>query len=174
MKLMISAVMVIGGLAAAAPAMAQKEDLTGWYGSLGYANQRSQGTDLGAAIARFGNRLNPYVGLEGDLAVGIDTGVTPQGDGARLNRSIAGYVVGYMPLAPKVDLLARIGYGQSRYSLDTAGQWSRSSLDSINYGVGAQYRLNPDNGLRLDYTRKDFTHSEAHANDWMLSFVHRF
>ena len=96
----------------------------------------------------------------------------------------AGYVVGFLPVTPRFDVLARVGYGASKYRVSPAG-FSRYDVNEngIRYGVGAQYFLDGRNGLRVDYTRQHMNNwSDAggylgtgnEASVWSVSLAHKF
>ena len=47
---------------------------------------------------------------------------------------------------------------------------------SVNYGGGAQYMLTGKDGIRVDYTRRDFQEKNAPKDDdtWTVSYVRKF
>lgn len=179
----LTAAAVAAAVAAVVPAAALAQDAPASpiYGSLGYAYSQGVSGDpvsSSAIQARLGARLNRYFGAEGELAVGVGhdnqtIGGTPQR--FQLQHQAAVYGVGYLPLQPNFDLLARVGYGDTRYRIEAPGVAFNQNLDSWNYGVGAEYRFTPGNGVRADYTRQEFR--DAHtgsANLWSVAYVHRF
>ncbi|MEI9890168.1 MAG: outer membrane beta-barrel protein [Caulobacteraceae bacterium] len=98
---------------------------------------------------------------------------------------VAGYGVAYLPLmGDKLDLLARVGYGSTPLQITSdVGSASDNAnvtktLASVNYGAGAQYMLNGKDGLRFDYTRRDFQYkgpdNPKDADTYSVSFVHKF
>src|SRR6185437_11403576 len=177
MKSLIAAASV-AVLAAAVPALAQAQTDTvapGAYGTLGYANAHTSGVDLGAIEGRLGYRFNNWLGVEGELAGGVkDDKSTQTFTGGTVTSKIklqneeAIYGVGFLPISPNFDLLARIGYGDTRIKASatatgtgvvpvSASQSAHGG--SWNFGAGAQYFLDGKNGLRGDYTRQEFTGS---------------
>ncbi len=184
MKSLLIASASLAAVFAAAPAFAQSSDMFGpitGYGTLGYSNLSGDGADLNGIQGRLGARIGRYLGVEGDLTGGFDADhTTIAGDASkvRLSNEVAGYAVGYLPLAPNADLFARVGYGQSNFKISDAvvGDTYRIGRDSINYGVGGQYFYHGGpNGLRVDYTRYDYQDHDAGAdNVWSMAYVRKF
>jgi hypothetical protein len=168
-------------LAAAVPAIAQTQStsLAGLYGTLGYA-QTDNYAQTGAVQGRLGYRMGSYFGAEGELGWGVKsdqiaTGVAGVTATAKQRGEAAAYGVGFLPISPKLDLLARVGYGTTNYRVSAGGRSANGSNGSWNYGVGAQYSLDGVNGVRADYTRKDFTGSgSGHGDVWSLAYVRKF
>ena len=46
--------------------------------------------------------------------------------------------------------------------------------ESVNYGVGANYFIDGRNGIRADWTRRDFRDDGGEADTYGLSYVRRF
>jgi hypothetical protein len=153
----------------AAPAFAQDLGSTSLYGDLGYSHLDGRGTDNGAVTGRLGAQFGPYLGAEGELSGGVDAN-----HGQRINDQYAGYAVGHLPVAPKLELLARIGYGATDFRSPSPAGSGHATVDSVNYGVGGQYMMDPHNGLRVDYTRYDYQHVGGDANTWSLAYVRKF
>jgi outer membrane immunogenic protein len=149
----------------AAPAFAQVAPAT-FYGTLGYSHVESGPLEFGVATARAGARFGQYLGaeVEGGLGVNGDSGV-------EIDHSLAAYAVGFVPVTPQFDLIARVGYGTTRTD---AGAFGKSSDESWNYGAGGQYFFDAANGVRAEYTRHDFTHDLGKADVWSVSYVRKF
>jgi opacity protein-like surface antigen len=175
------------------PALAQAQEApTGVYGTLGYADAHSNSSDLGVIQGRLGYRVMPYAGVEGEAAFGVkkdDVDVsTALGDingRAELKHEFAAYGVGFLPVSPNADLLARVGYGTSRVKVSAPAQTvggvalpaasASDNQDSWNFGVGGQYHFDGKNGVRLDYTRQEFTKdSYGHADVYSVAYTRRF
>lgn len=166
-------------LAAAAPAAAIAQDAgtTSMYGTLGYASSTTEGIDLGDLQARIGARFGKYVGIEGELGAGVKndkTDVVGVGVKIQPQHQAAVYGVGYLPVAPNLDLFARVGYGNTKTKVTTATATATDDSDSWNYGVGGQYMVDAKNGVRADYTRYDYRDSSANANVWAVSYLRKF
>jgi hypothetical protein len=183
MKRLIVAAAAAAALAGAAPglALAQSSN-TGAYATLGYDNSHQDGLNLGQIQGRLGWRFSDYLGVEGELAGGVksdhvDVGGTSVSE--RIQHQEAIYGVGFLPINPSFDLLARVGYGNTSLKTDTATSGVTTTTfshgGSWNYGAGAQYRFDPSNGMRFDYTREEFTGSgSGHADVLALAYTHRF
>jgi len=160
----------------AAPAMAQ-EPLSPVTGSIGYTHFDGDQGDLGAVTGRLGYRFNPWVGIEGEASVGVkDEDVTIAGVDGSLEHEYdaAGYVVGTVPVSQNVELFGRIGYGTTSLKADVAGVDATADGESINYGAGANWFFDGQNGLRADWTRRDFRDDGGEVDTYGLSFVRRF
>nr|MEA2797975.1 hypothetical protein [Phenylobacterium sp.] len=181
-------------LACAIPAIAaaQAAPDAGLYGTLGYANTNDSGADLGTIQGRLGYRFNHWLGVEGELATGVKSdnvsasvaGATATGK-AKLQSQEAIYGLGFLPLNGNWDLLGRIGYGHSKVSVNDitvtgagapVGNLSGSaSGNSWNFGVGAQYHWDAQNGVRADYTREEFTgNGNGHADVLAIAYSRKF
>lgn len=182
MKSLITAASTLAVLAAV-PAMAQAQSMSSpeIYGSVGYAHSRSDGIDLGAVQGRVGAKLNPYFGVEGELAAGVkdDDYQPPVSIGGspinvELNHSAAIYGVGFLPVRPNADLYARVGYGTTEIKASAAGISQTGDGDSWNYGVGGRYFMDDKNGVQVDYTRHDFQDDGGEADVWSVGYVRKF
>lgn len=148
------------------------------YGTLGYAGSRADGADTGAVQGRLGAKLTPHFGVEGELSGGVkDDDVDTNGVRSNIEQthSAAIYGVGFLPVTPNIDLLARVGYGNTQFKQNLAGVESKFDADSVNYGVGAQYKFDDKNGIRVDYTRQQFRDNDAaDANVVSVGYARKF
>ena len=182
-------------LFAAAPALAQSGPT--WYGSAGYSNLSADGTDvdLGAVTGRLGAKLHPNFGVEGEGSVGVNDDQIGAVD-VELEHDLAAYAVGYLPLNPNLELFARVGYGTTSIEAssgalavtvnqvvktgfhDHVGRAVRLHLGCHRVpdgeGVGANYFFDGVNGVRADWTRRDFRDDGGEADVWTLGYVRRF
>lgn len=183
MKIALIAAASLAAFAAIVPAAAQAQDATptasgtGAYLNLNAGMADYGSADIGAIQARLGYRFMPYLGVEGELATGLKSD-TDTVAGVRVKQTLkheaAAYAVGFVPLSPNTDILARIGYGTTKVRAKAAGVSASDSLESVNYGVGAQHHFDGLNGIRADYTYQDFNHGQGHANVWTVGYVRRF
>lgn len=177
MKTLIAAASAATVLALAGAAQAQTAPV-GVYGSVGYANAHSDNVDLGAIQGRLGYRFMPYVGLEGEAAFGVkkdDVTVAGVTGRAKLEHEAAIYGVGFLPLSDKTDLFARVGYGNTKVKVSALGTSASADGNSWNFGVGGQHYFDGVNGVRADYTRQEFTKSNAgHADVYSIAYTRRF
>jgi len=194
MKTLIATASAVAALCAL-PALAQAQAQTaptGVYGTLGYTDAHSNHTDLGAIQGRLGYRIMPYAGVEGEVAFGVKkddvdvaTALGNINGRAELKHEAAIYGVGFLPLSDKTDILARVGYGNSRVRVNVPAQTvggvavpasaASDSENSWNFGVGAQHHFDGVNGVRVDYTRQEFTKdSFGHADVYSVAYTRRF
>jgi outer membrane immunogenic protein len=177
MKTLITATLVAGSVLAA-PLFAQAQTSTEIYGSLNYGQTRTRGADTGAIQGRVGAKLTPNFGVEAEAAGGVDDDkvYTPGGPATvKMEHQVAGYAVGYLPVTPNIDLLARAGYGTTKFKTNNpvATEFD-GSRDSWNYGVGAQYKFDDKNGIRADWTKSEYTKSDLSSNTVAVGYVRRF
>jgi hypothetical protein len=163
--------------ALADPAPTDGASATAWYGSLGASQTRIDGARLGSVDARIGAQITPHLAVEVELNDGLSSDHAPKlGPDARerLNYAAAAYGVGSMPVSSSVNLFARVGVGENRFSRTVAGLEVKPDLVSLNYGVGAVYKVTPALDVRADYTRKSYDHRGGDADNWGLSLAHHF
>jgi hypothetical protein len=147
--------------------------------SAGYTGISWSGQNLGAVTLRAGADFGKYVGVEGEGSFGVtdaNTAVHGYNGKLHLNDQFAGYGVVRYPVLPNANLFARVGYGHS--DIKATMSWAPTANygeDSLNYGVGGQYFFNPNDGLRVEWTRYDFqSHGMLPADTWSLSYVRKF
>ncbi|HYG25379.1 MAG TPA: porin family protein [Caulobacteraceae bacterium] len=150
----------------------------GMYGSLGYAATDRDDANLSAIQGRFGVKLHPMFGIEGEAAFGIDDEDIGAGSTVKLDRQIAAYGVGFLPLGERFELLGRVGYGNTQINLDTPLGEADDDANSWNLGVGGQFHFTPSDAIRADWTRHNFDEEEgaedADLDVWSVSYVRRF
>ena len=182
MKLLIAAAAATA-IAALSPAIASAQTAstsgTTFYGTLGYADTDLDHINLGAIQGRVGARFGQYFGVEGEVSGGVKddkVSVAPGTDvKVKLDHQEAIYGVGFLPVSPNFDLLARVGYGHTQGSGSVSGVSATVKGDSWNYGVGGQYTFDGVNGIRVDYTREAFqSHSSDDANVWSVAYMRKF
>ena len=180
MKNALIAAASLAAIATAVSAAAQAQDATapntGAYVNLNLGIVDGGQADAKVIQGRLGYRFMPYVGIEGELAAGLDSDTDTIG-GVRVNTKLkheaAAYGVGFLPLSPNTDLLARVGYGTTKLRAKVAGVSASDSVESVNYGVGAQHHFDGVNGVRVDYTRQEFNDGGA-ADVWSIAYTRRF
>jgi outer membrane immunogenic protein len=182
MKLLMTAASV-AALAALLPVAASAQATsassgTSFYGTLGYADTNLDHVNLGSIQGRIGARFGTYFGVEGEVAGGVksDTvNVSGTDVKVKLDHQEALYGVGFLPVSPNFDLLARVGYGHTQGKGSAAGASATAKGDSVNYGVGGQYTFDGANGVRVDYTRESFqSHGSDDANVWSIAYMRKF
>jgi len=164
-----------------APAVASAQTtgsgVTG-YGTLGYDDTSFDHANLGSIQGRLGARFARYFGVEGEYSTGVKNDTVSVGGAdvkVKQGSQEAIYGVGFLPISPNFDLLARVGYGHTSGSAQVAGVEATTKGDSWNYGVGGQYTFDGKNGVRLDYTREAFQpRGTEDANVWSVAYVRKF
>ena len=172
----VSAAALALPLAANAQSMAPFSPVT-VYGTVGYAGGSDSGINLGAIQGRLGARFGSYLGLEGELSGGVKGDTVNVGGtnvDVKLRHQEAVYGVGFLPVTPKFDLFARVGYGNTNIQASAAGVAQAGSEQSWNYGAGGQYFLDNNNGFRADYTRESFRNNGGDADVWSIGYVRKF
>lgn len=161
----------------AVPAMAQTVSSPTYYGTLGYTQLDTDGADLGAVTGRVGAKLHPNFGVEAETSFGVghdDVNVGLVNGKVEHRYDVAGYAVASLPVTSNIDLFARAGYGVTEVKASAAGIAASDHLTSFNYGAGATYNLDAQNGIRADYTYRDFQHDQGSADTYALSYVRKF
>lgn len=161
----------------AAPAFAQTKDEPRGYGTLGYTHLEGDNATTGAVTGRLGVNLNRYLAVETEASVGVkndDFQVGGVEGKVKQEWEAAGYVVGKIPVSDRIDVFARGGYGHTELKSELAGIRSDVGGDSWNYGAGANYYIDGVNGVRADWTRRDYRDNGGEADAYSLSFVRKF
>lgn len=174
-------VLAFMGVAASAQAQSAFEPTP--YATIGYTSfdAKDSGVNVGAITGRAGVQLHPNFATEGELSFGVqDDDVREQGVDVNIKHrfDIAAYGVAILPLGDRAQLFARVGFGHTEIEAkaSAAGAAASVSLDgkSWNYGVGGQYFLDDKNGVRLDWTRRDFTEDQGEVDVYSINYVRRF
>ncbi|MDV6333087.1 porin family protein [Asticcacaulis sp. 201] len=172
MKTFLIATAAVATLAIGTAASAQ--DVGHVYGSLGYQQTDNDKTDtkLGSVNARVGTKITPHFGVEGEAAFGTDDDNTAAGR-TKLTNKVGVYGVGYLPVSSSFDLIGRVGVSDTNLKSPAVnGKYEQGT--ALDYGVGAQYHINPEYAVRADYTRSDFQSDKGTANTATISLVKAF
>lgn len=159
-------------------ALAQDE-LPRAYGALGYSQMDTEQAKLGAVNVLAGWKLLPYVGVEAEASFGVDDeafDVSIDGVSGVIEHKydVAAYAVGILPLGDKVELFARVGYGSTSVEASAPSVLVKGDGESLNYGAGASLFIDGRNGVRADWTRRDFTDNGGEADVWAVRYIRRF
>lgn len=148
----------------------------GMYGSVGYAATDRDDADLSAIQGRFGVKLHPMFGIEGEGAFGIDDEDIGGGASVKLDHQFAAYGVGFLPLGDRFEAIGRVGYGNTQISVEGPGFDEDADANSWNYGVGGQFWFTPSDAVRADWTRHNFDEddNDGDLDVWSVSYVRRF
>lgn len=168
---LIAAVAVTGGVAA------QSGEVRA---SAGYIRVDVDGRDFDAVAFTLGTDFNEYIGVEGQVDIGVGDEVLiacPAGDICitaltyiEMNYSAGLYAVANILQDEHFRMFARAGYAH----IDMDAQSEPTGGDQgLSYGLGAEYLFDGQNGIRADYTRTDFD-KFGDADRFSLSYVRRF
>ena len=183
MKSYLCAAAALAALAIASPALAADT-----YGNLTYTQATADLSDLSTALgvtlddakinqigARLGAKVTPYFGGELDVQLGLndDTIHTAPDLKMKISSTASIYAVVFAPVTPKLDLIARAGFGHQVAKVTATGAGSDKANDSaFTYGVGIQYMANAKFGVRGDYTH--FAIEDVPDNTWSIGLVRKF
>jgi hypothetical protein len=178
MKSLIVAASAVA-MASLAPALAQAQTAptTGAYVNLGVAHADAGQPNYELLQGKLGYRFNTYLGVEGELATGLkghDDTIGGVNVHSKVEHEAAAYGVGFLPLSPNTDLIARVGYGTTKIKAKAAGVSGSDSAESWNFGVGAQHYFDGVNGVRIDYTHQEFNHNQGNAEVFGVAYTRRF
>jgi hypothetical protein len=160
-------------VATIAPAMAHAASPITGYANLGYSYADYDPAKLHVLDGKLGARFGKYVGLEGEAGFGVGND-TISGIDFKVKSTYAGYAIGFLPLSPKADLFARVGYGHDSLKGSLGGVSATVGRDSLNFGGGAQFFFTNNDGFRAEFTRHDLRNGGGEANVYSISYVRKF
>ncbi|MFN3212610.1 MAG: porin family protein [Henriciella sp.] len=148
------------------------------YVSGGYSLFDGEGATLGAVTARGGFKFNDYFGIEGEGSVGSGSEDVDDVVGAEieLGSQYAAYLVGTYPLSDRFDFTARVGYGELDFDVSVGELSESAKIEAFAVGLGGEYSLTDNFGLRLDFTRFESNDGEIEGgvDAFTLSGVLKF
>lgn len=128
------------------------------YGSLGATVYDLESGNIGAQ-ARLGYQFTPMFAAEAEGSLGLIDDVTTVGattSETDIGSQIAAFGVARYPVSDKLTLLGRVGYHTTDIETsETTGAVTTTvnrDDDGLAFGGGAEFKLNPRDALRLDYT----------------------
>jgi opacity protein-like surface antigen len=168
---------VAAGLAAAAiiaPAASAQV-----YGGVGYstftADAGGEDATVGGVMGRLGFKSNPFFGVEGEVAIGIQEDnfdvLGTQVD-VSLENSYGVYAVGWLPIPLVGDVFGRVGYADLSIEASALGTSISDSGSGLAYGAGIQLSGIPFTKLRLEYTR--YQPDDAEVDSFGISALLQF
>lgn len=160
------------------PGVALAQDETRFYGGLGYSAVDTGQAELGAVTGRLGYKILPWIAVEGEAGFGVqdeeyDVSIGGSSGSIELKHDAAAYAVALLPVGENFEVFARVGYGTTAIEATSAGVSVEGDGESFNYGLGATAFFRND-GLRVDWTRRDFTDDAGEADVWSVSYIRRF
>jgi len=146
------AIAAIFATAVVAPTALAQSDL---YVTGGYTAFDGDDATLSAFTLRGGLSFHEIIGaeLEGSFGLGAEDLGGVAGAQVELENQFAAYLIGRYPVAPQFDVLARIGYTTGEYQASNNGVSGDADIDGFAFGIGGEYMLNEQWGIRADYTR---------------------
>jgi len=161
------------------PAAALAQDDPRGYATLGYGQVETDQATFGVVTGRAGWKVLPNFGAEIEASVGVedesfDVSIDGVSGTYELKHDVAAYAVAFLPLGDHVELFARVGYGTTKVEASAPSVIALGDGDSLNYGAGADVFLDGYNGLRADWTRRDYQDNGGEADVWTVSYVRRF
>lgn len=128
----------------------------------------------GAAITARGTvRFHQYFGVEADFSKGLQTSEIA-GLEFEISHNIAGYVVGYLPMGEGFDLIGRVGYGSSEFTVSDGVVSVSDNYTGVTAGIGGQYFFDEKNGFRMDVTRHQYDELDGGIDSVSLMYVRNF
>lgn len=134
------------------PAAFAETDL---YVTGGYSAFDGEGATLNALTLRGGIAFHEVLGAEFETSLGLgakDLDSVP-GAQAELENQFGAYLIGSYPVAPEFDVHVRLGYATGEYQTSNNGVSGDVDVDGFAFGVGGEYMITSQWGLRADYTR---------------------
>jgi outer membrane immunogenic protein len=161
------------------PAVGLAQDDPRGYATLGYGQVETDQATYGVVTGRAGWKVLPNFGVEADASVGVedesfDVSIDGVSGTYELKHDVAAYAVAFLPIGNHVELFARVGYGSTNVEASAPSVTVVGDGESFNYGAGASVFLDGYNGLRADWTRRDFQDNGGEADTWTVSYIRRF
>jgi hypothetical protein len=167
--------LALGGAATIGLAPAASAQL---YGGVGYsvftAETGAGDANLGTVMGRLGYKTNPFFGVEGEMAIGVQDESfmvlgTPVEVG--IDNEVGGFLVGFVPVPLLGDLFVRGGYAS--ISVDASGGGMNFTEDGsgLAYGGGLQFNV-AFLKLRAEYTR--YEPDDGELDSWGVSGIIQF
>jgi hypothetical protein len=161
---LLAAATGLGAAALLAPA-ASAQVYAGAGATIFTADAGGEDVSVGAILGRAGFKSNPFFGVEGEFAIGIqddDIDVLGVPVSVGLDSEYGVFAVGWLPIPLVGDLFGRVGYADMTIEADVGGIASASADGSgLAYGAGFQFSNIPFTQLRLEYTRYEPEDSEV-------------
>jgi OOP family OmpA-OmpF porin len=155
-RTLLAAATGLGAAALLAPA-ASAQVYAGAGATIFTADVDGEDVSLGAILGRAGFKTNPFFGVEGEFAIGIqddEFDVLGQEVSVGLENEYGVFAVGWLPIPLIGDLFGRVGYADLTIEADVNGTTVGSEDGSgLAYGAGFQFSQFPFTQLRVEYTR---------------------
>jgi len=136
------------------------------------------GATLKALTARGGISIHELLSAELEASFGLGAEEIDGASGAelKLENQLGGYLVGRYPLLPNLEAIGRIGYTTGEFQASAGGVAGDIETDGLAFGIGGEFMITPQFGLRGDYTRIEVDDDalDGGVNAFALSAVYRF
>ncbi|WP_300544836.1 porin family protein [Maricaulis sp.] len=142
----------------------------------GYERADFDSAEFDTIVLRGGYDFTRYLGVEGQVNVGI-------GDDSITEGGVAGdveldYIAGLFGVvrpwsSDQGNVFLRAGYSTTEAEASVAGLSFEADDDAWAYGVGGEWFFAGDNGVRVDYTRFDYDDG-GESDVFGVSYVRRF
>ena len=109
-------------------------------------------------LAMVGYEINPYISIEAETSLSLSKDkVAVSGSVVELGvEHFATFAKFSLPTSGSIKPYARLGMSKGEASV-TVGSVTLSANDtSFSYGLGAEYVLNDNSGIRFDYSTADY------------------
>jgi opacity protein-like surface antigen len=158
-----------------AAAGAHAQDAGQFHVGGGYTWLDADEVELDTLNLRGGYDFTPYLGVEGEVLVGLgDESVTVgsvTGD-VSLDYGLGAFAKAQFPVNEQFSVFGRLGYAYWEAEASVGGFTLSDEEDGVAYGVGGEWAFAGPNAVRVDYTRYDFDNAETDA--FGVSYVRRF
>jgi hypothetical protein len=169
MRTLLAAAAVTMGIAAAVPAMAETS------GSLGYTSLDTDRAQVSGVTGRL-TWTQAWYGAEAEASFGTgDDTVRVGGSSVKVKLSHEESVFGRAQwyAQPNFDVFVRAGYTNTRFSNSGLPVRRNGSNQAFSYGLGAEYYFDGANGLRFDWTQRDYKAIDT-SDSWSISYTRKF
>jgi hypothetical protein len=135
------------------------------------------GATLKALTARGGIAIYDLLSAELEASFGLGAEQVDGAPGAelKLENQFGGYLARRYPVLPNLEVIGRIGYTTGEFQASAGGVAGDVETDGVAFGIGGEYMITPQFGLRGDYTRIDVDDDalDGGVNTFALAAVYR-
>jgi OOP family OmpA-OmpF porin len=174
-RTLLAAATGLGAAALLAPA-ASAQVYAGAGATIFTSDVGGEDVSLGALLGRAGFKTNPFFGVEGEFAIGIQDDnfdVLGQEVSVGLENEYGVFAVGWLPVPLVGDLFGRVGYADLTIEGEVNGTTVASEDGSgLAYGAGFQFSQFPFTQLRVEYTR--YEPDDAEIDSFGVSALFQF
>lgn len=155
------------------PAAAAQSDL---YVNGGTSVYDASDATVTAVTLRGGFDFHDLLGAEFEVSFGLGAEELNSGVEIELENQFGGYLVGRYPVAPRLDVLGRVGFTTGEYQSSNNGVSGDVDAGGFAFGIGGEYMLTQQFGLRGDFTRvqTDDDELDGGVNVFAVTGVYKF